>query len=651
VARTRATRAAEKETQQRQKDLQGRIGSGLIGGAFPLLFGQGGGASIGGLLGGVLGGGAFGFGTSLVGTLLGSQVDQLNQRFGELANALEDPIANFDQFIQKATLASKAQESLARALQETGQNAAAAALIQQEASRTIDPISAQGAVIAQDDFNRALSNTQDVLSSIVSGPATGFLNFLTSTLQLISGTPQQGTTNPITNSFRTADTAAQKLGTNIGGILAGAALTAGGIAALLTGAGAPIGVGLIGAGLTTAGIGAAGAGSAIDDTRVATSEAVITAELAIVAAKERQVALERQVLQARISGTTGLEQQISLRAQLNSLSLEELQGRSRIQQELARKADGLNDLEDQAQAIRQEKELTAAIELRRQTLVATATAARTAAADNQLAVSRQQLKDLQATQGLQGIALKQAQAQLEVDKARAQQRKAISDFDKTLAAAGFNREDPFVKAASKDVETAANNVKTALLAGSEALKAAGKDAAERFIAASRQLLDARLALSEIQANPQGLNRFLTGDETFKRTQAAITSLGPELEAALQRGTELLRNQGVGVGRPLFEDIRRVFEGAQRGTFASPEGLQKITQFIRDVNAEADAIGRVGSATDTINEINQELVSVNSSLVKEVAALVEKAWSVEVSVDAYGGSTVYGDVVNTVLSGS
>ena len=54
-------------------------GNAIIGGAFPLLFGQGAGAAVGGGLGGAAGGllgGTFGFGLSLVGTAIGTAVDE-----------------------------------------------------------------------------------------------------------------------------------------------------------------------------------------------------------------------------------------------------------------------------------------------------------------------------------------------------------------------------------------------------------------------------------------------------------------------------------------------------------------------------------------------------------------------------------------------
>ena len=71
--------------------IRGQVASSaLIGGAFPLLFGQGGGAALGGFAGGAGGGllgGQFGFALSLVGTQLGSLVDTTIGKVGELGQA------------------------------------------------------------------------------------------------------------------------------------------------------------------------------------------------------------------------------------------------------------------------------------------------------------------------------------------------------------------------------------------------------------------------------------------------------------------------------------------------------------------------------------------------------------------------------------
>ena len=96
------------------KQVAGRLGgaasNALIGGAFPLLFGQGAGAAAGGAIGGGLGGllgGQFGFALSLVGTLIGDiaskgqKIKELGEDIGfsseqtqQLANAFK--IANTD---------------------------------------------------------------------------------------------------------------------------------------------------------------------------------------------------------------------------------------------------------------------------------------------------------------------------------------------------------------------------------------------------------------------------------------------------------------------------------------------------------------------------------------------------------------------------
>ena len=71
--------------------IRGQVASSaLIGGSFPLLFGQGGGAALGGFAGGAGGGllgGQFGFALSLVGTQLGALVDTTIGKVGELGQA------------------------------------------------------------------------------------------------------------------------------------------------------------------------------------------------------------------------------------------------------------------------------------------------------------------------------------------------------------------------------------------------------------------------------------------------------------------------------------------------------------------------------------------------------------------------------------
>ena len=83
----------------RDQRLRSATSSALIGGAFPLLFGQGLGAAGGGLLGGFGGGmigGEFGFGLSLIGTQLGSLIDQFATKASELGAALNPLTADIE---------------------------------------------------------------------------------------------------------------------------------------------------------------------------------------------------------------------------------------------------------------------------------------------------------------------------------------------------------------------------------------------------------------------------------------------------------------------------------------------------------------------------------------------------------------------------
>ena len=89
-----ALRAAD-----RAQRLRSASSSALIGGAFPLLFGQGLGAAGGGLIGGFGGGmigGEFGFGLSLIGTQLGSLIDQFATKASELGAALNPLTADIE---------------------------------------------------------------------------------------------------------------------------------------------------------------------------------------------------------------------------------------------------------------------------------------------------------------------------------------------------------------------------------------------------------------------------------------------------------------------------------------------------------------------------------------------------------------------------
>jgi len=106
-----------KERENRARRRQEALGSALIGGGFPLLFGQGPGAALGGALGGGAGGligGQFGFGLSLIGTQLGTTVDEFIKSTAELGQALDPLTADIGAL---ATAAGFAGTEIAKAIE------------------------------------------------------------------------------------------------------------------------------------------------------------------------------------------------------------------------------------------------------------------------------------------------------------------------------------------------------------------------------------------------------------------------------------------------------------------------------------------------------------------------------------------------------
>jgi hypothetical protein len=139
---------------KRQADI---VSNALIGGAFPLLFGQGIGAAVGGAGGGAAGGaagGQFGFGLSLVGTAVGAQFDAIIEKATVLGRALEDPIRNFSAIQESALLSSRGLERQVESLIAVGRQAEAAALVQADLAKAYG-----GAEAA-----RRLADEQDNLS-------------------------------------------------------------------------------------------------------------------------------------------------------------------------------------------------------------------------------------------------------------------------------------------------------------------------------------------------------------------------------------------------------------------------------------------------------------------------------------------------------
>lgn len=135
-------RLAKVQVRNRDRAERGRraTSSALIGGAFPLLFGQGLGAAAGGAAGGFGGGmigGEFGFGVSLIGTQIGSMIDQLGQKAIDLGRALDPLTADTEAVIDAVGKADTEFALLVEELEAAGRTAEALQLVTDELEKVV----------------------------------------------------------------------------------------------------------------------------------------------------------------------------------------------------------------------------------------------------------------------------------------------------------------------------------------------------------------------------------------------------------------------------------------------------------------------------------------------------------------------------------
>ena len=169
--------------QERARRLQSARGSALIGGAFPLLFGQGLGAAGGGALGGFGGGmigGEFGFGLSLVGTQIGTLIDQFAASAVELGQALNPLVADIDALTNAAGLAATETQKLIQQIEEeAGEKAALAAATSELALIVgLDGVDAlrefgDGSLELSRQFSIAITQMQSVLAKFLNSIGLG----------------------------------------------------------------------------------------------------------------------------------------------------------------------------------------------------------------------------------------------------------------------------------------------------------------------------------------------------------------------------------------------------------------------------------------------------------------------------------------------
>lgn len=324
-ATTKATNAETRQAAAARKRAAGGAGAGgvissaLIGGAFPLLFGQGGGAAGGGLIGGLLGGaagGGGGFAGSLVGTLIGQTAD----KFGELAKALDSPSQNLQTLIQNSNLSSRSIEELAKTLTELGRTAEADALLRADLTRTIDPIGAAKVAAANDSFARSLGDLQERLGYLLAGPATQFIGWLDGIIQRVVNLPSGTPTTRGALALRGQGAALGSLGVLLG---------ATGLAAAPFTGGASLPLALAGAGL--AGVGATQIGTAsFQEEQIGEATLLQKVQNDILAIEERRALIQAEIANAIAVGNASGAANLGLQAQLLDLDIQRQQAKQRF---------------------------------------------------------------------------------------------------------------------------------------------------------------------------------------------------------------------------------------------------------------------------------------------------------------------------------
>ena len=184
--------SATETSQKRRKDA---LNSAIIGGAFPLLFGQGIGAAVGGGIGGFAGGlqgGQAGFALSLAGTTIGSLVDTLVEKTKELGEAFTDIGSTVDGLTSIGYKFDDQTKTRIEQLVAEGRNLEALNLIMKETGITPEQVESFM------DLNDAFEDVRDegaklitVLASELAPTIENVVKFIRDRLKELRGEPAQ----------------------------------------------------------------------------------------------------------------------------------------------------------------------------------------------------------------------------------------------------------------------------------------------------------------------------------------------------------------------------------------------------------------------------------------------------------------------------
>ncbi len=160
------------------------LSNALIGGAFPLLFGQGLGAAAGGGLGGGAGGilgGQFGFALSLVGTSVGAALDRLVQGLKDFGSALKTTDGALKLMTERNLFSSKAIEKQAEALKRQGRQAELNELITRDLSNSLGAVAVkdvQKFSTEMEELSRMFGILTTQFQILAAGPLTKIVDLI-----------------------------------------------------------------------------------------------------------------------------------------------------------------------------------------------------------------------------------------------------------------------------------------------------------------------------------------------------------------------------------------------------------------------------------------------------------------------------------------
>ena len=595
--RRAATEARAARADKLKERAGGALSSGLIGGGFPLLFGQGPGAAAGGLIGGLGGGalgGGFGFGASIVGTILGSVVDEALNKGKALAAAFDDPIGKFAELQQAALLSSSGLEKNIAALIEQGRNAEAAALIQLDlAQRYGDTSELDGLRSAYDELGRSFNQLSVVTAKYVAGPLTDFISKLAGSFSAYASqslvSERLAGASPEVQAASKERTAIRKR-------------------EIFRGGGVSIGQAITQANEEELGI---------LDGILGTRRDILAAQQALATATQRQNKLDSlttQQIQAQVQGYDLLNLQIE-KQRIETQRLQDLQAapkeaagginRKSLQDTVRIEAEINNLLQDRAA----QRGLEAAQDKLKSQSIAEQITATEALAKAERGVARETLATTQ-------------EIRLGINEARRREQEIGAQIDAARRRGGDAGEQDASRLVGQQ-KIAANETRLELEKGALALTKAGEQLRD-------DLRSAVVNFTRIRSDPQGLNQFLNPQQQDLRAQRDFQTLLPQFLEAQARFTQL-----TGVRAPEFS-------GPTASVNASIRDFINATQ--TEDQATRDLIG-----TQKALDINTQALATNTAdLAAKIAELNSKNWAVNVTVSG-AEAAVYGDVQNGAVS--